>query len=366
MEFTISRDEFQKALQRAQGVASTKGQMPILSNILLEASEQGVWFYSTNLNIGLKGKYEAAVKAPGKTTVIAKKLYDIVRELPDGDIDVKVDDDNRLRVVSGKSRFDLPTIDPADFPSFPEYEESSFIGLEVEMLSEMIRKTKYAISQDETRMTLNGALLELSPSKVKMVATDGHRLTLVEREGAFKVEGTEKSIIAKKAIDELSKLLTEGEEPLKLFRRDNHIVFERGSLALAIRLIEGAYPNYDQVIPKEFSNEANISAPELVHGLRRVATLANEKSHMIRMTFSQGKLELRSEGGEIGEAKDEIAIDFTGEGMAIGLNAYYLLDILQIIDNDTIRLRMQNQHKAIQAESPGDEGMVCIVMPMRL
>ena len=367
MEFTIGRDEFQKALQRASGVASSKGPMPILSNVMIEASGDGVSVFATNLDIGLKGRYPAKVASPGKTTVLAKTLHNIVRELPEGNVAVKVDDDGRCRVSCGKSKFNLATIDAADFPAFPPYDPASLAPLDAQMLAEMIRKTSFAISQDETRMTLNGALFEVSPAKVRMVATDGHRLAYIERDGAFKVKDTEKSIIAKKAIAELSKLLTEGgDDPLRFHRSDNHIIFERGPQALAVRLIEGAYPNYEQVIPKEFTGEASVPAADFTHGLRRVATLADEKSHMIRLTFNTGKVELLSEGGEIGEARDEIAVEYTGAEFVVGLNAHYLLDILSIIDNETIVLKMQSQLSPVMAQSPTDRGLICIVMPMRL
>ncbi|MDH5511293.1 MAG: DNA polymerase III subunit beta [Nitrospinota bacterium] len=367
MEFTIDRGEFQRALQRAQGVASSKGPMPILSNVLIEAEEGGVSIFATNLDIGLKGRYQAKVASKGRTTVLAKKLYDIVRELPEGEVVVKLDDDSRCRVICGKSKFNLATIDATDFPEFPGYDSGSLAPLDGEMLSEMIRKTQFAVSQDETRMTLNGALLEVSPTKVRMVATDGHRLAFIEREGAFNVSDTEKSIIARKAIAELSKMLAEGEdETFKFHRHDNHIIFEKGSQVLAIRLIEGAYPNYDQVIPKEFTGEATLPVSEFVHGLRRVVTLADEKSHMIRFTFSEGKVELLSEGGEIGEARDEMAIEYSGKEFVVGLNAYYLLDILNIIGHENVVLKMQNQLSPVLAKSPADPGLLCIVMPMRL
>ncbi|MDH5478475.1 MAG: DNA polymerase III subunit beta [Nitrospinota bacterium] len=368
MEFTIERGQFQRALQRAHSVASSKGPMPILSNVLLEAKDGSVSVYATNLDMGLKGRFKAKVTTPGKTTVLAKKLHDIVRELPEGDVVVKLDDDARCRIILGKSKFNLATIDPADFPAFPSYDSASLTPLDGEMLSEMIRKTSFAISQDETRMTLNGALMEVSATKVRMVATDGHRLAFIEREGAFKVKNPEKTIITKKAIAELSKLQAEGEEDevLKFHRHDNHIIFEKGAQVLAIRLIEGAYPNYEQVIPKEFSGEAKLPVAEFIHALRRVVQLADEKSHMIRFTFTEGKVELLSEGGEIGEARDEMAIEYSGQEFVVGLNAYYLLDILNIIGHQEVVLRLQNQLSPVMVKSPDDPGLICIVMPMRL
>jgi DNA polymerase-3 subunit beta len=366
MEFTISRDEFFKALQHAQGVVSSKGPMPILANALIEAEGSGITIFATNLDIGLRGAYEAKVASSGKVSVQAKKLHDIVRELPSGEILVKVDDDGRCRMTSGKSKFNLPTISPEEFPSFPEYDKSKLIGMDAKMLADMIRKTSFAISQDETRMTLNGALFEVSKTKVRMVATDGHRLAYVEREGAFGVSDDLKVIIARKAIAELSRLIGEADESLKFCMQDNHIIFVSDSLVLAIRLIEGAYPNYEQVIPKSFDREATINVSDFGHCLRRVATLADEKSHMIRLSFSSNKLELISEGGELGEAKDEMAVEFTGDDVTIGLNVEYVLNVLGILDDDDVIFHMQDQLSPVMAQPPDDTGLIFIIMPMRL
>jgi len=366
MEFTISRDEFFKALQQAQGVVSSKGPMPILANALIETEGSGITIFATNLDIGLRGSYQANVASSGRVSVQAKKLHDIVRELPSEEILVKVDDDGRCRLTCGKSKFNLGTINPDEFPSFPDFDQSKLIGLDARMLAEMIKKTSFAISQDETRMTLNGALFEVSKTKVRMVATDGHRLAYVEREGAFGVSEDIKVIIARKAISELSRLIGEAEGSLKFCMQDNHIIFVSDALVLAIRLIEGAYPNYEQVIPKSFDREATINALEFVHSLRRVATLADEKSHMIRLSFSSNKLELISEGGEIGEAKDEMAVEFQGDDVTIGLNVEYVLDVLNILDDDNVIFKMQDQLSPVMAQPPDDAGLIFIIMPMRL
>ncbi len=317
MEFTIERDEFYKGLQRAQGIASPKGSIPILANVLIDA-EEGVTLFATNLDIGLKGAYDAAVTETGRVTVGAKKLHDIVRELPSGPIQIRAEDD-RLRVTAGKSRFNLAT-EPADqFPAFPDYDESKLVSLEGGMINEMIRKTNYAISQDETRLTLNGAFFEIGPDKALMVATDGHRLAYIHREGAFGVEEVVKAIIARKAISELSKLAGESDEQIGFLLHDNHIMFRKGSLTLVVRLIEGAFPNYEQVIPKNHQKEAQIPKDIFLRALRRVATLADEKSHMVRLTFGDNSLTLASEGGEVGEARDEIDIAYDGDEVIIGL-----------------------------------------------
>ncbi len=367
MEFTIGRDEFFKNLQRAQGVVSTKGAMPILANILIDASDSQITLFATNLDMGLRGTFDAKVSATGKTTVQAKKLFDIVRELPSEDITIKTDDDGRLRVTCGKTKFNLATIGADEFPKFPEFDETRLIGLESDMLLEMIRKTSYAISQDETRLTLNGALLEVSPTKALMVATDGHRLAYIEREGAFKVTDTIKCIIARKAIHEIQKLIGEdGGGPAQFTQQDNHVFFKKGKLVMVVRLIEGAYPNYEQVIPKTTSHEANAPIAELISSLKRVATMADDKSHMVSMSFEKGKLELSSEGGELGEAKDEIPVEYTGDGLVIGLNANYMIDVLNILGGDKAILKTQDQLSPMMAQSQDDPGLLCIVMPMRI
>jgi DNA polymerase-3 subunit beta len=366
MEFTIERDEFYRGLQRAQGVVSSKGAMPILANVLINATLDGITLFATNLDIGLKGSYRGTVATAGSTTVQAKKLHDILRELPSGEIQVKEDDDGRLRIIAGKSKFNLATIGADEYPSFPAYDESHLVTLEAEMVTEMIRKTSYAISQDETRLTLNGAYLEVGPDKARMVATDGHRLAFIERDGAFKVDEPIKAIIARKAISELSKLAGESEEPLQFLQQDSHIMFRKGAMTLVVRLIEGAFPNYEQVIPKNHQKEATIPKDVFLHALRRVATLADEKSHMVRLSFADNTLGLASEGGDIGEAKDEIDIAYDGDEVIIGLNAEYVIDVLGAMDGDDVVFKMSDSLSPVLAVSPVDEGQKCIVMPMRL
>lgn len=366
MEFSISQSELYKALQRAQGIVSTKGVMPILGNVLIEATEEGMTLFATNLDIGLRGQYKATTKTPGKITSQAKKLHDIVKELPEADVLLKVDDDGRLRVSAGKSKFNLATIPTDEFPPFPEFDESKLVGIDSDMMAEMIRKTSYAISQDETRLTLNGAYFEVSSSDIQMVATDGHRLSYIRREGAFKVKQTEKSIIARKAVHELSKLISESEDGLLFLKHDNHIMFKKGNMTMVVRLIEGVFPNYDQVIPTSNNIEVEIDVSDLVHALRRVVTMADEKSHMVRLSFLEGRLELSSEGGELGEAKDELAVTFSGDKLDIGLNANYLLDALATIDSSTVIIKMNDELSPVLTVSPDDAGLKSIVMPMRL
>lgn len=366
MEFTIARDEFYKSLQRAQGVVSTKGAMPVLANILIEANEAGLSMFATNLDIGLRGVYKADVKTPGKITVQAKKLHDIVRELPSADIVVKVDDDDRLRVICGKSKFNLATISADEFPAFPAYDETNLVSLESAMIAEMIRKTSFAISTDETRMTLNGALFEVSPTRVRMVATDGHRLAFIERDGAFKVTEPVKCIIARKAIKELVSLLGDDDEPLKFLQHDNHMLFRKGDVALVVRLIEGAFPNYEQVIPKVHTKEVLIPSDAFLQAVRRVQVLADEKSHMIRFALDGTKVELVSEGGELGEAKDEIEVEYSGDELTIGLNSSYIIEVLGNIADDKVMMHLQDHLSPVVLLSPKDPGVLCIVMPMRL
>ncbi len=366
MEFTIERSELYKGLQRAQGVVSAKGAKPVLANVLIEADENGVTLFTTNLDIGLRGVYNSNVKTPGKATTQAKNFHDILRELADGEVTIKVDDDGRLRIFSGKSKFTLATIPAVEFPAFPGYDESKLVNLDSAMVSTMIKKTSYAISQDETRLTLNGAFFEISPEKVRMVATDGHRLALIERDGAFKVEETIKSIISRKAVQELAKLLGEGDEPLKYMKQDNHMMFQKTNLTMVVRLIDGAFPNYEQVIPKSHSCEGTLNSDQFSHALRRVSILADEKSRMVKLSFEQSTLSLTSEGGELGDAKDEMEAEFSGEKLDIGLNALYLIDAVNAIDNEIVTVKMHDSLSPLVMQSPEDPGVLSIIMPMRL
>ncbi|MFW2330750.1 MAG: DNA polymerase III subunit beta [Nitrospinota bacterium] len=365
MEFRINRNDFFKGLQRVQSISTTRGTMPILANILIKASGEKVSIFATNLEIGLKGEYEAQVVEEGAITVSAKKVHDIVRELPTGEILVK-ESDGRLRLSYGNSRFNLATLPSADYPSFLDFKESNFIKLKSKLLADMIRKTSYAISKDETRRTLTGALLEIDPKSTKMVATDGHRLGLVERAGSFKVTDNIKIIVARKAIEELSKLILESDGDIEFLAHDNYIIFKIENQYMSAKLIEGAFPNYDQVIPKEHTAEVNISKEAFYYTLRRVSTLADEKSHMVKLTFHNDKLSFMSEGGGIGEARDELEIKYSGERIEIGLNSNYLLDLLNAIDGDEVKIKISDLLGPLLIESESDEKSIGIIMPMRL
>ncbi len=366
MDFSISRDELYKALSRSQGVVSAKGAMPILGNLLLEATEEGLTVFATNLDIGIKGFCAAQVAQTGKTTTQAKSFHDIVRELPAGDIQIKTDDDGRLRISSGKSKFNLATMPADEFPALPDYDQENMIEVESAMVGEMIKKTSYAISQDETRLTLSGANFEATASRFCMVATDGHRLAYVDREGDFPVKEDVKAIITRKAVVELSKLIGDGTGNLSFAKEDNHIMFKVGSVTMVVRLIEGAFPNYEQVIPKEHKSEATVKVADFANALRKVAILSDEKSKMVRLLFSGDRLVVSSEGGELGEGKDEINIEYEGEEITIGLNAIYLLDLLASIGDESVLIRLQESLSPLMALSPSDTGLKCIVMPMRL
>lgn len=370
MEFKIDRDLFHKGLQRTQSAHSPRGVMPILANTLLEAKDGKVTIFCTNLEIGLRGSVDADVISPGSLTASARKLSEIAREAPRGaSMLFKEDDDGRARLSVGASRFTLATLPAAEYPEPPQYDPSNSIALDGALLGELIRKSSYAISLDETRRALNGAYVELAGSSIKMVATDGHRLAYVERERGKKRGAAKdlKMILSRKAITELAKMAAEAEDStIALIENDNHAIFEFDGQTLLAKLIDGVFPNYEQVIPKTFQKIATLDKDELTRLIKRVAIMADEKSKMIRFTFESDKLEARSEGGDLGDARDEMSAQYEGEPLSIGVNAAYLIEALDALDGSKIAIKLNDPLAPVLIETENDSGALAIVMPMRL
>lgn len=366
MEFSVDRNELYRCLQRLQGFIDPKGPMPILSNLLFQSVEKGVLVSATNLDIGLKKLCPAVVTKPGNLTIHSKKLHDIVRELPDGEIHLTTLDNQWARLTCGKSKFRLALLPVDDFPPFPKYNAGAMKQIDGGVLGEMIERTFHAISQDETRYMLNGVLLQLFKDHVRMVATDGHRLAYVRRPIALKVEKEMEIIIPKKAVQELKKLTEEEGGDLSFTHQDNHLIFQKDETVFVSRLLEGKFPNYEQVIPTKNTKSALVQVDPLIHALKRVAILADEKSKMVKLQFSHGKLELTSEASELGDAMESLDVEYTKEDIGIGINAVYLIDVLSILQNDTVSLNMEDGLSPLLIKSPVDEDFLSIVMPMRL
>jgi len=377
MKLRIARDELLMGLQRVQGVVEKRNTMPILSNILFEAkADDAVDIVATDLEIGMRGMYKAKVEERGSATLAARKLYEILKELKEGDIDLTVGDNNWATIQAGKSQFKIVGLPSSDYPALPAIEREGLTPLTGAGLLELIRKTLFAVGDNDARYILNGLLVTLISSEKKttlrLVGTDGHRLAVAEQEltaPATKDPPKEiKAIIPKKAAHEIRRLLEEGEsEPLIGFTK-NLMIFRKSGLLLTSRLMEGNYPNYQQVVPKEKDPAGRVTADraELEGALRRVGVLSRDKTNAVKVTFSSGKMVLFSNHPDFGEATEELPVKYSGEPVTTGFNARYLLDVLNVMDGESISLQMDAPLSPCLIREPGNAGFTCVVMPIKV
>ncbi len=374
MKLRIAREELLTALQRVQGVVEKRNTMPILSNILLEAKPDGVDILATDLEIGMRGLYKATVQEPGSITLSARKLYEILKELRDGEIELSTSENNWATIQAGKSQFKVVGLSSSEYPALPAIEREGLTPLAGSGLLALIRKTLFAVGDNDARYILNGLLVTLTTAEKKMtlrlVGTDGHRLAVAEQEvGATGGKDTPKeikAIIPKKAAHEMQRLLEEGDgEPLIGFTK-NLMIFRKSGLLLTSRLMEGNYPNYQQVIPKEQGKRVTTDKAELEGALRRVAVLSRDKTNAVKVTFTSGHMTLFSSNPDFGEATEELPARYGGETMTTGFNARYLLEVLGVVDGEAVSLQMDTPLSPCLIREPGNAGFTCVVMPIKI
>lgn len=375
MKVRIGRDELLTGLQRVQGVVEKRNTMPILSNILLEVKQDGVEIIVTDLEIGMRGLYKATVLKPGGVTISARKLFEIIKELPPGEIELTARDNNWTTIQAGKSQFKVVGLPSADYPALPAIEREGLTPLLGDGLLELIRKTLFAAGDNDARYILNGLLVTLvatdKKTTLRLVGTDGHRLAVAEQEvgkaGSKGVPQEIKAIIPKKAAHEMRRLLDEGgdTEPLIGFAK-NMMIFRKSGLLLTSRLMEGNYPNYQQVIPKEGGRRITVNRLELESALRRVSVLSRDKANAVKVSFESGKMTLFSSSPDYGEATEELPARYEGEAHSSGFNARYLLDVFGVMDGEYISLQMETPLSPCLIQEPESPGFKCVVMPIKI
>jgi DNA polymerase-3 subunit beta len=371
MKLKIKKEEILKGLQRIQGVVDKKNTMPILSNMLLVADGKGIEIIATDLEIGLRGRYAADVEKPGAVTVSAKKMFEIVRELPEEDVQIRVEEGNWVKIVSGNSQFKLVGLPKEEYPSMPDVAEEGMITMDGETLRDMIKKTLYAAGENDARYVLNGLYVHLSPAKgglnIRMVGTDGHRLSMIDRivEAKHKEESV---IVPKKAMIELRRLLEEdsSQEGFQIGFSKNHALFKRDGLVMVSKLIDGNYPNYQQVLPTQNTKKVAVSKDIFTHAVKRVSILSKEKTNAVKLQLEKNTLLLSTNNPEVGEANEELSIHYTGESISIGFNSRYLMDVLMAMDRDTITLELNDSLSPCLVKEEGNDAYKCVVMPMRV
>jgi DNA polymerase-3 subunit beta len=371
MKFIIGKAEFLKTLQRVQGIVEKRNTMPILSNVLLEAGQGRVNILATDLEVFIKDSSGADVKDNGTVTVNARKLFEIVKELPDEIVDVAANRECKVTIKGGKARFNIMGLSSKDFPVFPAMDDSKLQKVERETLSDMVDKTAFAVSLDETRYNINGFLLEKDDSLIRMVATDGHRLALIEKKDNIGIgldAGEKKSVLLpRKGMMEIRRLLDEEAADGFLFGiTEKNAVMKKDQTHINIRLLEGEFPDYKKVIPAENDKDVILDRLTLLASLKRVSILSSDKIKGVKFNLSSGRLVLTSSSPDIGDATEELDAEFKGEELEIAFNARYMIDMLEAIDDEKVKLRLRDSLSPgiISAADTGE--YTYIIMPMRL
>ncbi len=368
MEFTVSKADLVRELGLSQGVVEKKTTIPILSNILLEAADGRVTLTATDLELGIRCSCPARVKTPGAGTVPARKLLDYVRLLPEGDLNVKFLENHWANLTSGRSKTKIAGMSRESFPELPSMPEV-VAEISVKQLSSMISRTVFSISMEESRFTLNGALLLLKDETITMVATDGHRLAYVQT--ASDVTQNFRALIPRKAMGEIVRLADEGasDAKVKISGDDNHLFFQFGERLLITRKLTGNFPDYERVLPKDNSNIAKLSKAEIRGAIERVAQFADERSRAIRVQFVEGEVRVFASSVEMGESEESVSSEYTGPELEIGFNAQYLLDFFKAIPQDHLVFALKDQKSAGELQPAGDgakDQYRYVVMPMRI
>jgi DNA polymerase III subunit beta len=371
MELVVRKNDLLRELQLFQGIVERKNTIPILANVLMEAKGDEVRFLATDLEVGLRSKCAATVAKSGALTLPAKKFYEIVKSLPETDIRI-AEDKGGVKVAADRFDSRMQTLPREDFPTLPESSGSVSGQLPRAALSEMIAKTQFAITGEDTRYFLNGAQFVLRPDSMTLVATDGHRLALVTAPRDAKAKGKDaeenKAILPKKTLGELGRLLTEGDGDVAYVRGENHLFFEVGGRLLISRMIDGQFPAYERVIPKGNDKRIEFERDRLTNAVKRVALLSNERSRAVKIQLDKGKVDVTSSSPDLGEAKETLPIDYDGAPMQICFNAQYVLDFLSAVSTDVVSLELKDEVSQAVMKPVGAEGYdyIYVIMPMRV
>lgn len=371
MEITVSKFELLRELAATQGVVERKTTIPILSNYLFEASGNKLSLTATDLDLSLRTSCEVKVKKEGSCTIPARKLHDYVKLLPDADITIKLLENHWVSIRCGRSNTKMVGMARSNFPTLPVFPTAGVVNIPAQVLRNMIAKTGFAIANEESRYTLNGALMVLKPESMTMVATDGHRLAHIERSGEKfdGVSGEMKTLIPKKAMDELRSLLDATDtETVEFAKGESTLYFRIGPRLLTSRQLTGQFPNFEAVLPKDNNKSISLHGDELAAAISRVAQFADERSRAVRLRLEKGELKISASSTETGESEDSIEADYNGDALAIGFNATYLTDFLKAVGSGEVKLELKDAQSAGQLRPAEGEDYKYryIVMPMRI
>lgn len=365
MKLSVTRDQLHAGLGAVSATIPTKTTLPVLSNILLHAADGRLTMSGTDLDISVSVTVDAEISSPGSVTVPARKFAEMVRELAPAPVHVEADG-VEIRIESGRSRFKLFGLAPEEFPSAPEIDFADGWKMDAGQLQELVARTSFAVSTEESRPILNGVLWQLRPDGAAMVATNGHRLAKMKIELAGTGAPEADLIIPPKALQQVQRLFDKQGE-IEVAHSRNHLAFRSESRLVYTRLIEGPYPNYEQVIPTDNDRIATANRDELAAAIRRMAVVASDQTHRVRMSFTNDKLSFRVQTPDLGEAEEEMAVDYQGEPLEIGFNANYLLEVLKYMPDEDVILQFKAPERAATfLPASGAPDYLCLVMPLRL
>jgi len=368
MEFSIDRGEFTQALALTQGVVERRNTMPILANVLLEASDD-LSISATDLEVHIRRRCGAKVTQAGAATVAARKFYELVRELRPGDVTIRLLDNHFVEVVSGRSRVRLVGLPAVDFPTFPQADGSSgsSFTIEVETFARMIDRTLFAVSTDDTRAHLGGVYLTGTDGMLRFVGTDGHRLALVNQPVAGSSSPEKGIILPRKGLAELRRLLEGREGDASVGIGGNVVRVEMADVTMVMRLIDGEFPNYEQVIPDAVKFRVAVSKDDLLSALKRVSVVASDRSRGVRLAVSSGQLTVSASSPDFGEASEEVEVSYDGDDMTVGFNSRYLTDVLAVLpDSKKVEIGLIDDGSPGVIRTEDDDTYSYVVMPMRL
>jgi len=365
MKIIVKKSDILIGLSRVQNIASKTTTMPILANVLFHADNNMLSIFGTDLSIGIKGEYPCDVLKGGKIALPSKRLYDIIRELPDFPVTIELLDNYWVNVLCGNISFKVSGINPEEFPKVPETKEEAHVVLDGNLLLKLIRKTIHAISVDDSRINISGMLWNLSEDGLELVSTDGHRLSKVKT--SIKSGDTRfKVTVPRKGIQEIKKILEESDGDVSLGVSKNYIVLKKDGLIIVIRLIDSEFPDYKRIISDKNEYSIMVNKEALKQGVKRVSLMSNERTKAIKLSASKNKIELNSSDPEVGEAKEVIDSGYDGELVVIGFNSRYLADGIDVIDGDSICIEFNDPLSPCILKGPGDAEFLGVIMPMRV
>jgi DNA polymerase III subunit beta len=368
MHLTVGKSSILKELNLIQGVVEKKSTIPVLSNLLLEAKEGGLSIKATDLDVSISTRCDAEINKEGSICIQAKKIFEIVRALPEAQIEIKHNDNEQVQIVCQRSRFKMLGLAKENFPEIKTFDGPSVV-IPADIFRSFINRTIFAITNEESRYALNGAKFELSDKSLRMVATDGHRLSFIEKQFDVANGGSKLDmLIPRKTLSELVRLCSESNDAVEFGHDQNHLYFRLGKRLLISRTLSGQFPNYELVLPKENNNHVMIESNLISAAVKRVALMADERSHAVKFEIKDHQLNITSQAAEIGEAGESLPIEYSGPDITIGFNAQYVLDFFNVISEGQVQFEFSDGNSKAEVRSLGEDqwNFRYIIMPMRL